>query len=154
MNKNELVSSVLIALLFVSSLEDLKTSRVSNSTLLFSFLFGLFALLFSKDASLGSLSEWTAGLFLTGIPAYGLWKIGVFGAGDGKLFSVIGAFLGVQMGIEILCLSVLVGAVVSLFFLFEVRGKKLVLSLGNRIPFAPVIALSSVFIWEGWHVLF
>ena len=78
--------SVLILLLLLSSLADLKTDRIPNGFILLGILTGISGSVLSGR----SISDILASVFLAFLLLYPLFRIGAFGAGDVKLFVLIG----------------------------------------------------------------
>ena len=56
---------------------------------------------------------------------YPFYMIGAFGGGDVKLLAVVGIFLGLEMGVNVVVLSLMAGAVCSVLkILYELFRKK------------------------------
>lgn len=102
--------SVLLFLLFLSAFSDLKTDRIPNGFILLGIASGILCgILSGRD-----LSAIPASMFLAFLLLYPLFKIGVLGAGDVKLFVMIGCFYAAKDLAYILAGAFVIGAVVSL----------------------------------------
>lgn len=86
-----LAASILGALL---SLRDLKESKIRNIDVLAVFLAGVGLSLLEIDTI--SLKDFAFTLFLSMLVGFSFWKMGVWSAGDGKLFAAYSAFLPAQ----------------------------------------------------------
>lgn len=90
----------------LSALADLKTDRIPNSFILLGILAGIFGSLFSGRA----LSDILLSVFLAFLLLYPLYMIGALGAGDVKLFMMIGSFQTVKEWMVILAGAFVIGA--------------------------------------------
>lgn len=113
--------SVLILLLLLSALADLKTDRIPNAFILLGVLIGISGSILSGR----ELSEILTSVFLAFLLLYPLFRIGAFGAGDVKLFVMIGSFQTVGEFMAILVGAFVIGAGFSLMKLVaEKNGRE------------------------------
>lgn len=97
-------------LLFLSALSDLKTDRIPNGFILLGITSGILcSILSGRD-----LSAIPTSVFLAFLLLYPLFQIGVIGAGDVKLFVMIGCFYKAKDLAYILAGAFVIGAVFSL----------------------------------------
>lgn len=108
-------------LLFLSALADLKTDRIPNGFILLGIASGILCgILSGRDLSAVPVSVFLAFLLL-----YPLFQIGVLGAGDVKLFIMIGCFYGARDLTYIMAGAFVIGAVFSLGkIIAEKNGKE------------------------------
>lgn len=113
--------SLLLLMLLLAALADLRTDRIPNGFIVLGMIIGLSGSLWAdKDLwkSIGSM-------LLAFLLLYPIYKIGAMGAGDVKLFIMIGGFYGVKEFMVVLAGAFVIGAVFSLFKLFtEHNGKE------------------------------
>ena len=134
---------VLILLVTLSAFFDIKERRIPNWISLPGILIGLFLNSVTGVAQLlHSASGLVVGIGVMIIP----FALGWMGAGDVKLFGLVGAFLGVQWLPRVFFYSTLIGGILALFSII-IRGlnfklfpqlwldlKLAVLSLGQVLP--------------------
>lgn len=101
---------VLLLLLLLSALADLKTDRIPNGFILLGIACGIVGSLISGRGLPGILVS-VFGAFLL---MYPLYKIGAFGAGDVKLFVLIGSFQDIGETMVTLAGAFVIGAGFSL----------------------------------------
>lgn len=103
---------VIYALLFIAVLMDIRSMRISNRLILTGIMFSLIQRVFC-DGMDGFLTE----LFLISFPViflYLLFLVGALGAGDIKLFSLIGGFIQIKELVWCMIFAFLFGALFSL----------------------------------------
>lgn len=99
----------LLLMLFLMMLSDLYTDRIPNGTIVIGIITGL-VFRYDRQGAAGvmySMLSMAIAFFLT----YFLFKIGAFGAGDVKLFLVVGSFFGTRDSLLIMACSFGIGAV-------------------------------------------
>lgn len=101
--------SVLLFLLFLSAIADLKTNRIPNGFIVLGIAVGIFCSILSGRG----VTAVPASVFLVFLLLYPLYMIGVLGAGDVKLFIMIGCFCAADELIRILVGAFVIGAVFS-----------------------------------------
>lgn len=101
-------------------LYDLRTYKVSNKLILVGLIFGL-VLQVSRYQAWGVL-YFLAGALVPILLLFLLFLGNVLGAGDIKLFSVIGGSLGVVLGVRCIWYSFVAGAILAVFLLIIRRN--------------------------------
>lgn len=130
--------------LTAAAVEDIKKRRISNDIILAGFVVGMLTRI-RQDGYTGFL------FFLWGavVPVLLLWCLFYFrmlGAGDIKLFSMIGGLYGVSFTVKVMVTAFFLGAVMSVFHLLKARclGYRLhylaeyvsnYLKTGERVPY-------------------
>lgn len=104
----ELIFFILVS----ASLFDLSQYRVPNALCGAALLLSLFRR-FEVQGLVGTL-PWFAGIFIPFILCYVLYHCHMLGAGDSKLFSVIGSFVGISLLVQIMIGSLCIGAAMSI----------------------------------------
>ena len=113
--------TTLLAILVASAsaVMDLRSDRIDNLWLLTGAFLALAAHLTAGRAK--SLPDYILGAFLPVILLFPLFLIRVLGAGDIKLFSVLGLFMGTHAVLHLILRSFAAGAVLALFLLVTRR---------------------------------
>jgi len=142
------------AILIVAMYQDIKTRKIQNKVNVTGVVLGLlFAVLLPGREVLPALIGFLV-LFGAGILC---WKLKCFCAGDAKLLCAIGAFVEWKMGLNILLISLICGAVLGFPLVIKRLIKKEKESA--QFPFAIAIGLASVigltfgYIWEWINVM-
>lgn len=114
---------ILYGILAAAMVSDFRSMRIPNFLILFGILAGVGYGVFRDSPWYCALLE---GMLLL-ILLYPLYAISAFGGGDVKLLAVVGIFLGLERGINVVVLSLVAGAVCSVFkILYELfRMKRL-----------------------------
>ena len=103
----------MFVLLLAACFQDYREGKIRNWLIVAGLCYGLF-LQISGNLWIGFLdfAEGVIGIFLA---TYPLFKVGMIGAGDVKLFAVCAGALGLQKGFVFLCATFLVAAIPALF---------------------------------------
>lgn len=104
--------TALILLLFVAALWDLWKGKVPNKLILFGFFLGLGRIFLSREAE--QVLDCLPGVILPVLVFFPLFQIGALGAGDIKLFSLIGCFLPMKEAFSCMVVAFFVAAAYSL----------------------------------------
>lgn len=139
----------LFSVLLIAVYQDIKTRKIKNVLTVSGIAIGLvFSLIMPErtfvDALLGFLLIQVLGIIL--------WKLKIFRAGDAKLLCVTGTFLGWKMGLNILLISSICGAVFGIPLVVKRLMKKE--KQLTRFPFsiavlvATVIGIGVGYLWE------
>lgn len=113
--------SILLLLLLLSAYADLKTERIPNGFVAFGIVIGFLGSLYTGQDVLGIFVSVSLAFLLL----YPLYKIGALGAGDVKLFIMIGSFCAVKELLVILAGAFVIGAGFSLVkLLVEHNGRE------------------------------
>ena len=113
--------SLLLLLLLLATLADLKTGRIPNGFVVLGIVIGVLgSLLYDSD-----IRQTPVSMILSFLLLYPLFKIGAMGAGDVKIFIMIGSFVEVRELLAIIIFSFIIGALCSLIkLLSEHNGKE------------------------------
>lgn len=102
---------VLVLLLFIAAVFDGIKGRIPNVLLIFGALFGIFRLLYYRD-----FLSCLPGILLPMILLFPLYRIGVLGAGDIKLFGVLGFYFPFMENCFCIFIAFVLGAAASIFY--------------------------------------
>jgi len=148
------VGLLLSAVLVWASISDIRHRRIPNWTVL--AVLGLFAPW--AVLSQGSWVLWAlAAAAISLVVSFALYAMGLFGAGDSKLFAAVALFAGIGRLGQLAIITALVGgliAVVSLLarprramVMLTMRGKG---DFGRGVPYGVAIAVGAlVVVWSG-----
>ena len=108
-------------MLLLATLADLKSDRIPNGFVALGIVIGvLCSLRYGSNIRHSVISMLLAVLLL-----YPLFKIGALGAGDVKIFMMIGSFIGVKELLMVLVMSFVIGALCALIkLLSEHNGRE------------------------------
>ena len=113
--------SLLLLLLILAVLADLKTDRIPNGFVMFGIIIGVLG----SPANGRAVYRVFMSMFLAFSVLYPLFRIGAMGAGDVKVFIMIGSFMGTKELLSIMVLSFIIGALCSLLkLLSEHNGRE------------------------------
>ena len=113
--------SLLLLLLLLATLTDLKTDRIPNGFVMLGIVIGVSGSLWHN----ANLRQTALSMLLAFLLLYPLFKVGALGAGDVKVFMMIGSFLEVRELVTVLVLSFVIGALCSLVkLLAEHNGRE------------------------------
>ncbi|QKY69675.1 A24 family peptidase [Lentibacillus sp. CBA3610] len=138
----ELMAALLLmSLLVIVLVSDIKYMLIPNSILLFFFPLFVTARLFSPlDPWWSSITGALAGVMI--IAAIILLSRGGMGAGDMKLFGLLGILLGFEKTLLAFFLSCVIGAVIGLvLLLLKLIDRK------QPVPFGPYIVAASIMVY-------
>lgn len=107
----------LVCLLLIAVLDDIKSWKISNHLILIGILAGIIYDIYEYGWT--GISIWLPGVILPIILLFPLFLIKVLGAGDIKLFSVIGSFYGASYVLQSIAAAFILGAVMSLIYLIK-----------------------------------
>ena len=103
---------VLVLVLFFASLWDYKKRKIPNLLIGVGFIYGLMRIFYYQN-----FLTHIGGIVFPILILYPFFKIGTIGAGDIKLFSLIGCYLSFMEVLYCMFLAFVVGAIVSLMFM-------------------------------------
>lgn len=139
----------LAAILVIAMYLDIKLRKIKNEVNVTGVLLGLlFAALLPERELLPAFG----GFFVMLAVGILCWQLKLFRAGDAKLLCVVGAFNGWKMGVNVLLLAILCGAVLGVPLVIRrlIKKEKEL----TKFPFSIAIALASVlgicfgYVWE------
>lgn len=113
---------ILCFLLVTAVIQDIRSGRVSNKLVLFGLLVGLFSKVWEYDAR--GIYLFLRNISVPVILFYLLFLMHVLGAGDIKLFSMIGGILTIQELFLCVCYSVAAGGILSLLFIIADKHRR------------------------------
>ena len=105
--------------LFLAAVCDAVTGKIPNALILAGLLMGLYVCLMAEG--IGGLLTFVWKALWPVLVLFLLFLLRALGAGDIKLFSVISVFLSAGETVEVICVSFLLGAVVSLLRMLFMR---------------------------------
>ena len=112
---------ILCFLLVTAVIQDIRSGRVSNKLILFGLLVGLFSKVWEYDAR--GIYLFLRNISVPVILFYLLFLMHVLGAGDIKLFSMIGGILTIQELFLCIWYSFMAGGILSLFYLLKDKDR-------------------------------
>lgn len=139
----------LVAILVIAMYQDIKMRKIKNEVNVAGVLLGiLFAALLPERELLPAF----CGFFVMLAVGILCWQLKLFRAGDAKLLCVVGTFTGWKMGLNVLLLAILYGAVLGAPLVIRrlIKKEKEL----TKFPFSIAIALASVsgicfgYVWE------
>lgn len=113
---------VLLLILLAAVYTDYRRGIVPNWIIVFGIVSGLF-----ESFIKGGLESFLLGIAAAVLPVvllYFVFMIGALGAGDLKLFSVVGSFLGIKGVLISLCIAFVIGAVISIIKMIRYHNFK------------------------------
>lgn len=113
----------LVFLLLLALRQDLKSYKISNSIILIGYLVSL--LFFLQEYKWTSMHKWAGSIIIPILILFPLYFIKALGAGDIKLFSVIGSFFGTSFVIHFMALSFVIGGILSAVQLIRYKNLKI-----------------------------
>ncbi len=102
---------VLLVILLAAALTDYKRGKIPNWMIVFGIMSGLFYSFYGSGFLY--LPDNLLGVVLPVVLLFPAFAIGGLGAGDLKLFAVVGSYMGVQGVLISLCFAFVIGAVFS-----------------------------------------
>ena len=139
---------ILLGFLFRAVYTDMTQTRISNRLIVFGLLIGFIFRLWS-EGSMGVLF-YVINIFIPVIFLFLLFQVRALGAGDIKLFSMVGAFISTKKLLKLMVLAFCVGALLGIckiiyqfiFLRFELRRL-------TQIHFSPAILIAYVLVVGG-----
>lgn len=107
------------ALLVTAVVQDLRSRQIKNVLCLTGVALGLALALLDPNTA---ITDWLFGLLLSFALGFLLWMLGMFCAGDAKIFCVVGACWGAEAFANCFVCTVLVGGVFSLLYMI-IKGE-------------------------------
>lgn len=109
----------LVCLLLLAVRMDLRSYKISNHLILIGIITGFLFDVYEYGQA--GISLWLPGILLPVILLFPLFIIKALGAGDIKLFSVIGSFYGAAYVLKSIAAAFILGAVMSLIYLIKYK---------------------------------
>lgn len=102
---------ILYVLLFAAVVQDFRHTKISNRLILFGIITGSLLKIFGRGA--GHVAWILLGITLPVVFLYIFYLLGILGAGDIKLFSMIGTFISLRQLMWSILLAFIIGAIIS-----------------------------------------
>lgn len=139
---------ILLLLILIAVYTDMTKTVISNRLIIFGFIIGLFFRIFGEEKA--DILVYIVNISIPVILLYLLFCMQAIGAGDIKLFSMIGAFIATEQLLRIMVMSFVAGAVIGVMKLVYRRlfsgyipGKL------TQIHFSPAILIAYLIcIWR------
>lgn len=129
---------VLIPILLAAVWMDIKTGKIKNQLILVGYLTAFLIQLISRQAA--GILIFFSGAIVPLILLMILYVIGVFGAGDVKLFSVVGGFLGPILILRCIEAAIFSAALYSILLL--IKNRNLITTVHHFLEQIQVVCLS------------
>lgn len=113
------VGFIIIWFLFVIK-QDIKTYKISNRYIAVGLLVGLIIRVYEQG--IYGLLMWGIGILAPVVILFPLSMIRVFGAGDVKVFAVLGGYFSYEYAIRCMIISVLFGAILAVVKLIQTNS--------------------------------
>lgn len=110
----------LILLTLLAVYQDLKSYKIKNHTILLGFVLGLLINLIEVGCT--GILIYIPGIFIPILILFPLFLFKTLGAGDIKLFSVIGGFYGISYTLKIIIVSFIIAAIMSLIYMIRTKS--------------------------------
>ncbi len=114
-------STLIFLVLLPASISDLMYYKVPNFILLNGLVLSF---LLRVIGDKGYFFSWLIGGLVPFLLCFILYLIGVFGASDVKLFSVVGSFYSLKTGMMVIVVSLFVGAAFSAVKMFQMKNAR------------------------------
>lgn len=142
------IPMILLGLLSCAVYTDMTSAKISNRLIVSGLIMGFLYQIFWNGES--GILCFAVNIVVPVILLYLLFQMHVLGAGDIKLFSMLGAFLSIEELLKLIVLSFLAGAVMGickLTYLFVFQRKKP--GKLTQIHFSPAIFIAYILIQGG-----
>ena len=131
---------MVLGLLGISSIEDIKTKRVSAFYLLGFAIVAIYLQFWHIHLSPASVIGGAAlGLIFVGVT---IVRMDAMGLGDGLVLMVVGIFLGFRESMEIIVIAVFLVAIYGIFLIIVKKKDR-----KTEIAFIPFIFISFLLVW-------
>ena len=107
--------TILILLLLIAAVWDLWKGRVPNQLIIFGLFLGLGRFLLTQETT--QIKAYLPGIVIPPLLFFPLFQTGTLGAGDIKLFSLIGCFLSIKDASRCIAAAFFIAAIHSLILL-------------------------------------
>lgn len=135
---------ILLGCLSYAVYTDMTRTRISNRLIVSGLLGGFFFRIWS-EGSMGVLF-YVVNIFIPVIFLYLLFQMHALGAGDIKLFSMVGAFISTEQLLGLMGLAFCIGALLGIFkIIYQFIFLKSELGKLTQIHFSPAILVA--YIW-------
>lgn len=104
-------------ILLIACICDVRYYKIPNWFIIISLFFGFFFCVFTWDFQV--IISYLFGFFVALVFGFAGYRFRVFGAGDGKLYAVIGLFLGAPFFFKVFLLSIVLGGLYALYYVIH-----------------------------------
>lgn len=139
---------ILTGFLLCAVYTDMTQTRVSNRLIMLGLIIGFIFRLWSEG--LMGVFFYVVNIFIPVIFLYLLFQMRALGAGDIKLFSMLGAFISVEQLLKLMMAAFCVGAILGICkILYQFVFLKCELGKLTQIHFSPAILIAYILVVGG-----
>lgn len=139
---------ILLGFLFCAVYTDMTQTRIRNRLIALGLFLGFFFRLW-KEGSMGVFT-YMLNIFIPVILLFLLFQMHALGAGDIKLFSMLGAFMSTEQLLKLMVLAFCVGALLGICkIVYQFIFQRLELGKLTQIHFSPAILIAYILIVGG-----
>ena len=142
------VNLILVGLLSCAVYTDIRQTRISNRLIVSGLIIGFIFRLYSEG--LMGVLFYVSNILIPVIFLYLLFQMRALGAGDIKLFSMLGAFISIERLLRVMVLAFFVAALLGICKIaYQFFGLKYELGKLTRIHFSPAILIAYILVAGG-----
>ena len=139
---------ILTGLLFCAVYTDLTQTRISNRLIVLGLIIAFFFRLVSEGFS--GVFFYVVNIFIPVIFLFLLFQMRALGAGDIKLFSMLGAFISTEQLLKLMVLAFCVGALLGIcIIVYQFILRKYELGKLTQVHFSPAILIAYILVVGG-----
>lgn len=139
---------ILLGFLFCAVYTDMRQTRISNRLIVFGLFIGFVFRLWS-EGSMGVLF-YVVNIFIPVIFLFLLFQMRALGAGDIKLFSMLGAFISTEQLLKLMALAFCIGALLGICkIIYQFLFLRFELGKLTQIHFSPAILIAYILVVGG-----
>lgn len=139
---------MLLGFLFCAVYTDMRQTRISNRLIVFGLFIGFVFRLWS-EGSMGVLF-YVVNIFIPVIFLFLLFQMRALGAGDIKLFSMLGAFISTEQLLKLMVLAFCIGALMGICkIIYQFIFLRFELGKLTQIHFSPAILIAYILVVGG-----
>lgn len=139
---------MLLGFLFCAVYTDMTQTRIRNRLIAFGLFIGLVFRLW-QEGSIG-VFIYVVNIFIPVILLFLLFQMHALGAGDIKLFSMLGAFISTEQLLKLMVLAFCVGAILGICkIVYQFIFQRFELGKLTQIHFSPAILIAYILIVGG-----
>ncbi len=134
----------LVCLLLLAVIMDFKSYKISNPLIIIGLILGILFNFYEYGWT--SISIWFCGILLPILLLFPLFLMKALGAGDIKLFSVIGCFYGLTYVLKSIVAAFFIAAVMSIIYLIKYR--QVFYRLHHLVNYIQTISSKHLSVWQ------
>lgn len=139
---------ILLGFLLCAVYTDMRQTRISNRLIVFGLFIGFVFRLWS-EGSMGVLF-YVVNIFIPVIFLFLLFQMRALGAGDIKLFSMLGAFISTEQLLKLMALAFCIGALMGICkIIYQFIFLRFELGKLTQIHFSPAILIAYILVVGG-----